>query len=201
METKKFERRDQLIAAALEEFIDKDYEKASLNTIIKNANLSKGVFYYHFKNKECLYIALLEDASNKKWQYIKSHTNNTEFRELDIFDRFLYQAQIGAKFAKDFPKYHQLARMFSKEKGNPIYNTSLNRIKISGTDVLEEMIKIAYENKEIKNDYPINFTIPLLNHLFTEFDSIFSLDGSDDLEKTMEILEKYVEFIRYGLKQ
>ncbi|WP_304509495.1 TetR/AcrR family transcriptional regulator [Anaerotignum sp.] len=200
METKKFERRDQLIAAALEEFIDKDYEKASLNTIIKNANLSKGVFYYHFKNKESLYIALLEDASNKKWQYIKTHSNNKDFCEMDIFDGFLYQAKIGVKFARDFPKYHQLARMFSKEKGNPIYHTSLKYIKISGTDALEKMIKAAYQNEEIRSDYPISFTIPLLSHLFTEFDSIFYLDGNNDLEKTLELLEKYVEFMRYGLK-
>jgi AcrR family transcriptional regulator len=198
MNSKTFDRRDQLITAALEEFIDKDYEKASLNTIIKNANLSKGVFYYHFKNKEALYIALLEDATKKKWQYINEHIDNHGYSSLDIFDRFLYQTETSVKFAKKFPKYNQLAQMFLKEKGNSIYWTALKHIEISGNDILEEMIKSAYSKGEISNDYPIDFTVQLLSHLFTEFNSIFAYDHYD-LKQITDLLEKYVSFIRHGL--
>lgn len=56
---------------------------------------------------------------------------------MDIFDQFLYQGKIGVKFAGDFPKYHQLAQMFSKEKGNPIYDIALSHITTSGTGTLD----------------------------------------------------------------
>ena len=147
MNPKAFERKDQLMAAALEEFTDKDYEKASLNTIIKNANLSKGVFYYHFQNKESLYLALLEDSFTKKWQYIKSHTDNDDFYTQDIFDRFISQAKASVRFAKEYPLYYKLGRMFLNEKGNPIFGTVLKHIESSDPDILDEMIKKAYQKR------------------------------------------------------
>ncbi|WP_162300565.1 TetR/AcrR family transcriptional regulator [Anaerosacchariphilus polymeriproducens] len=199
MNSKTFDRKDQLIAAALDEFIDKNYEKASLNTIIKNANLSKGVFYYHFKNKESLYIAVLEDATNKKWKYIKERTSNQDYSSLNIFDQFLYQTEISIEFANEHPKYHQLGGMLLKEKGTPIYTTALKHIGGSGIDILEKMIKEAYDKGDINNDYPIDFTIQLLTHLFSEFDNIFTFQDDDDLQKKKDVLKHYYSFMRHGL--
>ena len=54
-----FEHREELVEAALEEFIAKGYEQASINTILRAAGMSKGQFYYHFENKEGLYLALI----------------------------------------------------------------------------------------------------------------------------------------------
>ena len=199
MHSKTFDRKEQLITAALEEFINKDYEKASLNSIIKNANLSKGVFYYHFKNKESLYIALLEDATKKKWEYINSKTANKDYNAMDIFDRFVYQAETSIRFAYKFPQYHQLGRMFLKEKGNPIYWTALKHIESPGADILDEMIQSAYQKGEISNKYSIDFTIKLLHHLFQEFESIFVQDIDNDLQRIIDMLDKYVSFMRHGL--
>jgi len=169
MNTKAFDRRDQLITAALDEFIDNNYEHASLNTIIKNANLSKGVFYYHFKNKEALYIAVLEDATHKKWQYIKEHSSQTNNKGLNIFDQFLHQTEISIAFANEYPKYHLLGNLFLKEKGTPIYTKA------------------------------VKFTMQLLTHLFREFDTIFTFQDSDDLQKKKEVLQHYYAFMRHGL--
>ena len=199
MNPKAFERKDQLMAAALEEFTDKDYEKASLNTIIKNANLSKGVFYYHFQNKESLYLALLEDSFTKKWQYIKSHTDNEDFYTQDIFDRFISQAKASMRFANEYPQYYKLGRMFQKEKGNPIFSTVLKHIESSDPDILDEMIKKAYQKGEINNQYPVEFTIKLMHHLFLEFETIFFQDMDHDLQDITDILERYVLFMRHGL--
>jgi len=199
MNTRAFDRRDQLITAALDEFINNNYEQASLNTIIKNANLSKGVFYYHFKNKEALYIAVLEDATQKKWQYIKEHSSQTNNKGLNIFDQFLHQTEISIAFANEYPKYHLLGNMFLKEKGTPIYTKAVKHIGDSGIDVLEKMILEAYDNGEINNDYPIAFTMQLLTHLFREFDTIFTFQDSDDLQKKKEVLQHYYAFMRHGL--
>lgn len=199
MNSQTFDRRDQLIAAALEEFVTKDYEKASLNTIIKKANLSKGVFYYHFKNKESLYIALLQEANQKKWNYINLHTREDDYSRLDIFDRFIFQANISIRFAKAFPEYHQLGRMFLKEKGNPIYWKTLPYIESAGADILDQMITTAYEQGEISHQYPLDFSIKLLNHLFQEFESIFMDDPDYDFNQMTELLEKYTSFMRHGL--
>jgi AcrR family transcriptional regulator len=54
-------RTASLLMAAVEEFLDKGYEGASVDAIAKRAGVSKGGLYYHFPNKE----VLLMDANRK----------------------------------------------------------------------------------------------------------------------------------------
>lgn len=49
------QRRDRLINSALEEFGLNKFEKASTNTIVKNAGISKGLLYHYFPSKDSLY--------------------------------------------------------------------------------------------------------------------------------------------------
>lgn len=199
MSDKKFDRRLQLMEAALDEFIHNNYEQASLNAIIKNAAISKGVFYYHFKNKEALYLALLEEATHKKWDYIREHTSTTTYEAQTLFDRFFYQTDISLEFAAVFPKYHQLSGMFQKEKGTPIYETALTHIGSIGSDVLDTMIEDAYNNGELDSHYPLAFIKELLGHLFREFDSIFPTQHHRELDTQKETLAHYYRFMQYGL--
>ena len=67
MPTKRFEnvdqdRKNKILTAAREEFIRNGYEVASLNTIIKDAEISKGSLYYYFEDKADLYMTVLENA-------------------------------------------------------------------------------------------------------------------------------------------
>lgn len=49
-------RINEIIEAAISEFIEKGYGEASMDSIAKRANLSKGGLYHHFKSKvEILY--------------------------------------------------------------------------------------------------------------------------------------------------
>lgn len=52
------EKREAIISAAIEEFYIKGFEGSSMDTIAKNANVSKATVYNHFKNKEELFLNL-----------------------------------------------------------------------------------------------------------------------------------------------
>jgi AcrR family transcriptional regulator len=202
MKEKTFQRKDQVIEAALDEFITNDYEKASLNTIIKSAGISKGTFYYHFKNKEALYLYLLKTSADTKWQYINQQTrfHIVDFNRLDIFDKFLYQAELGAGFAALYPKYHTLSLMFSKEKNNPIYRTAIKFLGGNTTDIITPMVKEAIEKHEIKEEFDETFIVKILRHLLSEFDQIFDEESDYEKNKVLTNLKNYVNFIKYGLK-
>ncbi len=53
----KEERITEIIAAAVEEFVEKGYEGASMNSIAGRAGLSKGGLYHHFRSKEEILLA------------------------------------------------------------------------------------------------------------------------------------------------
>lgn len=46
-------------------FIEKGYEATTLNEIVQSANLTRGAAYWHFKNKDELYIYVIRNILNK----------------------------------------------------------------------------------------------------------------------------------------
>lgn len=200
MKDKVFQKKEQVIDAALEEFTHKDYEKASLNTIIKLSGISKGTFYYHFQNKEELYLYLLKTGSNLKWQYINEQIalHPMDFEKMDIFDKFLYQAEISIEFSALYPKYHTLGLMFSKEKNHPIYQTALNDLGGDSLELIGSMVHEAFIKQEFKAEFDEPFLNKMLHHLLIHFDQIF--DNSDSMGN-LKNLTQYVNFMKYGCKQ
>lgn len=200
MRESSFSNRESLIEAALNEFNNYDYEKASLNSIIKRAGISKGTFYYHFKNKEDLYKYLLVKGGQDKWQYINEYTkeNQVDFDRLDIFDKFLYQAKAGTMYAYEHPKFHKLGTMFAKEKGTSIYDSIIDEVGGDSTDMLKTMVHHAYESGEINRSFTEEFIYKLLLNLFSNYDDIFKAES--ELEKNLKNLEEYVRFMKNGIK-
>lgn len=200
MKEKSFERKTELLDAALKEFTSKSYEDASLNVIIKNAGISKGTFYYHFKDKQALYLFLLESFSGIKWEFINNKILiNPELYETgDIFQKFKRQALLAAEFAKDYPQYHKLSRMFSKEQGNPIYTIAISYLGQSTEEVLSVMIDKAIEDGNFKQEYSREFLIKTISFLFSHFDEIFCKEEDYELNRMLENLDVFINFIKYG---
>lgn len=59
------EKRCRIVDAALQEFAAHSFNEASINRIIKNAEIPKGSFYQYFKNKEDLYLYFLDEVSKE----------------------------------------------------------------------------------------------------------------------------------------
>ncbi len=58
-----------LFEEALNEFSEKLFREASLNDILKKANMSKSSLYYHFGDKFGLYLCLMDIIVKKKLDY------------------------------------------------------------------------------------------------------------------------------------
>jgi len=58
------ERRQQLMAAALEVFVAQGYHAAAMDDIAERAGVSKPVLYQHFPGKFELYLALLDASAD-----------------------------------------------------------------------------------------------------------------------------------------
>ena len=201
MKEKVFERKAELLESALNEFSAKKYDDASLNTIIKNAGISKGTFYYHFKDKQELYLFLLEHSSKAKWEFINSNIGDLKDKhsEMDIFEEFKLQARIGVKFGISFPKYHKLTKMMIKEKGNPIFEIVKTTLGSDSEKMLEEMIVKAIDKGDFNKNFPKDFLVKTVSYMFIHFDEIFYEEKDFELEKIIENLDNYVDFVKHGL--
>src|SRR6202021_3486717 len=53
--------RERLLQAAAREIYKSGFQSASLDTILASARVTKGALYHHFKNKEALGYAVVEE--------------------------------------------------------------------------------------------------------------------------------------------
>ena len=70
-------RVNEIIQAAIEEFIEKGYDGASMDQIAKRAGVSKGGVYYHFPNKEVLLMMANEKISEPVIAMMEKAMKNT----------------------------------------------------------------------------------------------------------------------------
>jgi AcrR family transcriptional regulator len=63
-------RRAQLIKAAGKVFARKGYTGATTEEIARNARLTKGALYFHFRNKEDVFFAVIKSISEKNTELI-----------------------------------------------------------------------------------------------------------------------------------
>jgi AcrR family transcriptional regulator len=196
-----FEKKEALIKAALDEFTEKNFSEASLNTIIKQAGISKGSFYYHFENKENLYLYLLNHAFNAKWEFIRTRGNQNPatLEKVDLFAKIKIQARLGAEFAAAYPQYYQLALKFSSEKGHEIYSTALNMLGNKSENIIIEMVETAIKNGNIKDHFSRDFVVKILSYLINHFNEIFEYQEGDELDKLIADLDNFVDFLKHGL--
>ena len=115
MNVKDFDARDAILKSGKNEFLAKGYEKASLRTICKNAQVTTGAFYSYYSKKEELFSAIVEPMLH---EYMKMYhriirraqadIRNSERNEVEAIEfiyahrddfRLLFDCSDGTKYA------------------------------------------------------------------------------------------------------
>lgn len=192
---KTFEHKQKLLDAALEEFNASGYEQASINRILDKAGMSKGQFYYHFKNKEGLYFALIEVAIQKKLDYFQN-LNLLDGAPTDIFSLFRMQIRSGLTFAMEFPAIHDLGQSLLRERGNPIYEKVMGKYNFKDNEVVGHLVEMAYQKGEFREDLPLSFIKQMIGNLFNQAADFANLENVEEMETNLNYL---IDFMRNGL--
>jgi len=131
----KSDKQKEIINAAIKEFVQSGFEKASTNEIVKRANISKGSLFNYFNSKKDLYVYLIEYSV----QIIERIVEQIDLNEPDLFKRIenigLKKFHIQQKFPQvfDFLVSTKLeesdeVKEIIKQKVEPIYNKGTNKM-------------------------------------------------------------------------
>ena len=60
----------KIMDSALSEFSEKSYGEASLNTVCASGNISKGIIYHYFHDKDELYLVCVKECFDALTQYL-----------------------------------------------------------------------------------------------------------------------------------
>ena len=116
------EDQNRIIDAALDEFAAKDFETASLNTIITKAGISKGSMYHYFNNKEDLYLYLINHVLELKEQFLRRSLSESAqpLAEMNFFENLEFQMLASVDFAMQHHREHQLSVNLQNMADNPL---------------------------------------------------------------------------------
>ena len=162
---KNFEHEQKLFTAALSEFSINGYGKASINRILDKAGMSKGQFYHHFKNKEGLYLALIEVLIAQKRAFLQNIMQATTGQN-DIYAIFQARMTYELAFAREHPVMNGFAESLEQEKGSEIYAKAAEQFSLNNDDLLNALIEMAYQKGDFRSDVPLSFIKPLLVYFF-----------------------------------
>ncbi len=114
MNTKDFNTREAVLTSGRQEFLTKGFEKASLRTICKNAQVTTGAFYSYFSKKEELFAAIVEPMLKKYYpmydgviRSAMADIRNCEQNEVKVIEfilahrdefRLLFDCSAGTKY-------------------------------------------------------------------------------------------------------
>ncbi|WP_188455914.1 TetR/AcrR family transcriptional regulator [Virgibacillus oceani] len=87
-------KQQRILNAALKEFAENGYERASTNQIVKSAGIGKGMLFYYFTNKKELYHYLIDYALDiVMYKYL----NMIDIDDPDMIERMKKAGQIKMK--------------------------------------------------------------------------------------------------------
>lgn len=120
--------RLNILQKAFELIYVKGYQATSIDEIIATTQVTKGAFFYHFKNKDSMGVAIINDLLKPELtsSFIQPLTSNTD--PLDAIYNLMHHLLIENKFLK--PEYGCPAANFTAEMSawNKDFNTALNEL-------------------------------------------------------------------------
>jgi len=178
------EKRERIINAAIKEFVQSGYEKASTNEIVKEAKISKGSLFHYFNSKKDLYLYLTANAVH----VIDKIYEQIDLNETDIFKRI---EKLGLKklhIQRKFPRVFDFLKSLMQEESAEVKDDIQSRIQ----SIREEGMSKIYENidySKFREDIDIHKAIDVLN--WTMFG--FGEKVVNQLESFEEVGEKYLK--------
>ncbi len=101
-------KRQSLINAAIDEFSQYSYQKASTNSIVKKAGISKGLLFHYFTDKKDLYHTTLQFVVHTLFEKVSSAIN---WEEQDLLERIKQLILAKIVVWKEYPHMFDFAIM------------------------------------------------------------------------------------------
>jgi len=98
------EKQVRILNAATEEFANKGFPGANINTIAKNAGISIGAMYNYFGSKDDLFLTIIDRAH----AILEDVIGDVERSECDLFESIEKLLRAAQTYSRRYPAYTQI---------------------------------------------------------------------------------------------
>lgn len=193
------ETKDNLLASAKREFMEKGYEKASLRSICRSTGVTTGALYFFFKDKEDLFAAIVQPTLDRIIALLSQHTKqelmeiqeHPDAKEDNMQDDMVASKMILQSLYKD---YDNILLLLTKSQGSR-YEHCIDEF----VDMLQQSYQILSKEQAIRSgtEPPDEYTLHWVSHI--QIDAFVQLILHEpDLEKAMQHLEAILRYLLAG---
>ncbi|MDD2592016.1 MAG: TetR/AcrR family transcriptional regulator [Erysipelotrichaceae bacterium] len=187
----------KLFDLALDEFVTNDFQHASLNDILKKADIAKSSFYYQYGDKLGLYLAMMDVIIQKKLKFFNERMNNVDLKA-DFFTviRQLSKETMDFMFM-DKRLYHFSNQMMYQDK--ELLAVVIKYFPYDVNASFKPLLERAFKEKLINQKYPIELVGRVLQVLLSNIDKL--LDEHATAEKAYQTLNLVFDVLEKGIKE
>ena len=196
------ERKKIILDACIHEFAENGYEKASTNTIVKDAGISKGILFHYFKNKRGLFLYVVDYCIRT----LVDEYNKYPLKETgDIFKRLSELSVIKLRLTHANPK---LSKIMMGALGNSPEDIRLEveeRYSQLSSEYMPEIFK-GIDYSKFRNGVNPSKAIEILMLFLEALGDKYmkNYQGKEqellqNYDKLMEEYNEYMEILMYGM--
>lgn len=161
------EKREKVVDAALSEFADKGFEKASVNVMVSASGIAKGSLYQYFKDKRGIFLYLFDHAIAVVRRTLMGVKEAT--REEDFFARMEKSLLAGVDFIRRHPRLYGIYLKILFDQRVPQREELLQAVRRFAADYLGSLVRQGQARGELRRDLPAPTVIFLLDALLDRF--------------------------------
>lgn len=164
------EKRNLIIAVALEEFSEHNFDEASVNTIVKRAKISKGSLYQYFEDKVELYLHVIEIAGNKKFAHLENCVTCMDTR--GFFECFTELMVRGCEFDLNNPIH---SKLLYRTLTGPLVDKSLEKMLEMNRSFMKSLLERGIAKHQVRADVDMDTMVFFLGSMTLEFAKLIAV--------------------------
>ncbi len=193
------ETKKKILDSAMAEFLDKGFMNASLRTIAANAGVTTGAMYRHFKDKDALFCALVDDAINMatKTVMLADVSHHLDFDSLGSKEHFEEEnKQTNDLLNYIYDNFDAFTLLLTKASGSTHENFQ-EEICDLYTKNCEQLFNWMYKNQVSTKKIDKMTTHFIASTIINAFMEIITHKMSK--KAAFQYMENILEFTRYGM--
>ena len=205
------DKRNSLLAIAIEEFADNDYSAASVSRIVERAGIAKGSIYQYSNDKQEMFVYLVEEASRRLLSDMV--VGLTAAEDEDFFTHLRGQMRDTIRVNLANP---QLSRLLLRSTQAPVAvrEAMMKRLSVLSGDHLFQLVHYGIERGDLRAGLDPALVTTMLNGLFRELGSYIMIKLNLDLDQAdaidvksfdspvvEEVYDAVIEILRNGLSK
>lgn len=144
-------KKNLILEGAAKLFSEKGFRETPMTEISKATGAAEGTIFYHFKNKEELFVAILEDFKRNIIEEFKNYEGQTEFKTgLEMLEGVIsFYFRLAATMEDRFLLLHR-HDLYELAEGNPVCRAHLEEIFTYFLDLIEQAVSRGQKDGSVR---------------------------------------------------